>query len=433
MVIADRPKIKLGLLPKLLPDMGLTMSDNHPALSNPTILWDESHLWGLLMIRAVQALGRSASLVRASQVRSGILHTLKPSTLLVPGGWARLKSLALGPTGRQAIRDYLAQGGHYLGVCGGAGLGLASEARTPFLDLCTWSRKPTHKRLPNFSGHLYCQLAFDEHYGQALLPVWWPSQFFPDPSCPLEILASYTEPGPDFWSADLLWSGITDKEVSHWEHLYGINLDPKNLKGEPCIIRGSLGQGSFTLSYPHLETPNSPQANALLAQLLGFAEPAKIPDWNLQQEAPLWEDPLLTEIATLLKATLSFGIQHFLLSWRTPWLLGWRRGVPGSALNFLVAMVWQARHCKPTQEARKYWQQTGPQCLKICQEFYKLTLQYLLQERRVLATAPSSPECSASPKLQSRKQELFGKFPGYGGLYGRIITILDELVWLQLS
>ncbi|NLV96653.1 MAG: biotin--protein ligase, partial [Desulfovibrionales bacterium] len=79
------------------------------------------------MIRAVKALGFKPTLVSAKQITAGILSTLTPSTLLVPGGWARLKSLALGASGRQAIRDYLERGGHYLGVCGGAGLGLASE------------------------------------------------------------------------------------------------------------------------------------------------------------------------------------------------------------------------------------------------------------------------------------------------------------------
>ena len=52
---------------------------------------------------------------------------------------------------------------------------------------------------------------------------------------------------------------------------------------------------------------------------------------------------------------------------------------------------------------------------------------------RILAISPSSPEASASPSLQRHKQELFGKFPGYGGLYGEILRTLDELLWLQLS
>lgn len=433
--MAGRAKIKPCLLTWLLPATDLlVMPRKHPILPNPVIFWDESHLWGLLMIRAVKALGFKPTLVSAKQITAGILSTLTPSTLLVPGGWARLKSLALGASGRQAIRDYLERGGHYLGVCGGAGLGLASEKHTPFLDLCTWSRKSTQARLPNFSGHLHCQVQYNNQDNQVLLPVWWPSQFLPNPASPLNIIASYTKPGPDFWSADLLWSGLTEQEIVHWEHLYGINLNPKHLEKEPCIVQGTLGQGSFILSYPHLETPDSSQANALLAQLLGLKAPyPPIPQWSVLSENPIWTDKLLQEISTLLQDILFFGHQHFLLFWRTPWLLGWRRGVPGSALNFLVAMVWQARHSQASQVAEQYWQENGPQCLALCQEFCRLTRQYLLQERRVLATTPSSPECSASPSLQNRKQELFGKFPGYGGLYGRIIKVLDALVWHQLS
>jgi hypothetical protein len=91
------------------------------------------------------------------------------------------------------------------------------------------------------------------------------------------VLARYEEPGPDFWSADLDWSGIAAAEVGQWEELYGINLNPDRLRHEPCIVRGAYGQGTFVLSYAHLETPASPQANALLSHLLGLRSQARYP------------------------------------------------------------------------------------------------------------------------------------------------------------
>lgn len=397
------------------------------------LLWDESHLWGLLLHRALVALGAPLTLVKAEQVGAGILRDLAPSALIVPGGWARLKSVALGEDGRREIRDYVRRGGTYLGFCGGAGLALGSERGAPFLDLCTWSRKPASQRLPNFSGHVWCTVQDAETSYEAALPVWWPSQFAPDATAPLEVLAHYERPGPDFWSADLDWSGIAPGEVGQWEDLYGINLNPDRLRHEPCIVRGGYGQGSFVLSYAHLETPASPQANTLLSRLLGLDQTRPVPAWDLGHVAPQWDDAQLGDMQTCLAELIGFGQSHFLLFWRTPWLLGWRRGVPGSPINFLLAMTWQARHAKPSAASTAYWAEHGERCHAKCLDFCRQTRKYLLQERRILAISPSSPETSASPSLQRHKQELFGKFPGYGGLYGEILRTLDELLWLQLS
>lgn len=405
------------------------MHAHHPPLA---LLWDESHLWGLLLLRALNALHVPVTVLKGEQIRAGALRQLPSSTLIVPGGWAKLKSLSLGREGREEIRRHVRAGGSYLGFCGGAGLALDSERSTPFLRLCDWSRKPASQRLPNFSGHVHCTVTDNRDSYEADLPVWWPSQFLPG-KAPLEVLARYESPGPDFWSADLNWSGVTPSEAGQWEELYGINLDPTRLRREPCIVRGAYGQGSFVLSYAHLETPSSPQANALLCRLLELKTEATVPVWDLGLDAPLWDDDDLCRLHAGLTDLVAFGQGHFLLSWRTSWLLGWRRGVPGSPVNFLLAMAWQARHTKASDLARDYWADHGAICRERCLDFCQQTRSYLLQERRILATSPSSPEASASPDLQRRKQELFGKFPGYGGLYGDILRTLDELLWLQIS
>ena len=107
--------------------------------ANPVcILWDASHIWGLMVWRALCALGLPCRLVKGQDIANGALFR-KPCPqgtpgkergaaplLLVPGGNARLKARALGEKGRQAVRDYLAEGGRYLGFCGGAGLALGA-------------------------------------------------------------------------------------------------------------------------------------------------------------------------------------------------------------------------------------------------------------------------------------------------------------------
>ncbi|NCC95090.1 MAG: biotin--protein ligase, partial [Opitutae bacterium] len=106
----------------------------HRHLPPLVLLWDESHLWVLLLHRALKALHAPVTLLKAEQVRAGALRGLEGATLLVPGGWARLKSLALGEDGRREIREHIRGGGKYLGFCGGAGLALGSERGAPFLD-----------------------------------------------------------------------------------------------------------------------------------------------------------------------------------------------------------------------------------------------------------------------------------------------------------
>jgi len=54
---------------------------------------------------------------------------------------------------------------------------------------------------------------------------------------------------------------------------------------------------------------------------------------------------------------------------------------------------------------------------------------YLSQERLAIAMTQSSPESSSDKALQRQKQKLFGSFPGYGGLYGKLIRRLDQLVF----
>jgi len=444
--------------------------DNESSMKHRTeklfILWDESHLWGILLWRALNFWRVPIQVVTACQIQRGILAQENPLALLVPGGWARLKSQNLGVDGRKNIRKFIQNGGKYLGFCGGAGLALKSSDpnpankdtrhAVPLLDLCSWGRRPMSKRLPNFSGHILCQVELKNNnlFAQMPLPVWWPSQFAPNDDPTVQVLASYLEPEKDFWVTDLNLSALKPQELRKWEKVYKISLNPALIQGEPCLIQGRFGQGEYILSYAHLETPNSPSANKLLWIILSnwlkkedgslrswedkkirsrvnYDQPA-LPEWDVQSPAIVWDDEELFELWKRVENIIDFGQKHFLLSWRRPWLLSWRRGIPGSHINFIYAMLSFILSVSPKSKTIALWEKNKDQLTYLTDKFYIRLKPYLLAERLALTSSPSSPETSSKAGLQQDKIELFGTFPGYGGLYGQIINILDQLILSSL-
>ena len=405
------------------------------------LLWDESHLWGVMLTRALRELDFSFEVIDSDKIKSGVLEHKIPAGLLVPGGWARLKAQSLGAAGMEKIRSYIRSGGKYLGICGGAGLALKSTSQWPCLDICSWGRKPFKDRLPNFSGHISClvKLKPGENERKLFLPVWWPSQFEPssDSFRTIDVMARYLNPGEDFWSSDLNMSQLKPGDIKKWEDIYGINLSPDFLSDEPCVIRGSFGKGEYILSYSHLETPDSPQANQLLHSILNnwLEIPAQnnqdktISVWDLEKTAPGWDDEALITAREGLDEIISLGRNQFLLFWRTPWLLGWRRGIPGSPINFLYAMICSALDSKPDSGIREFWSSEKNDFQAEMEIFLNELKDYLSHERLAIAMTQSSPESSSDDNLQRQKQKLFGSFPGYGGLYGKLVHRLDRLVF----
>lgn len=389
------------------------------------LLWDESQLWGLLFLHTLQQMQIPFRLISAAQIKNGLLQKENPTVCIVPGGWAKLKALALGDSGKEAIRNWVKNGGTYLGICGGAGLGLSSK-HGGFLDFCSWKRQTGAKRLPNFSGYLLSELHAETRI--ISLPVWWPSQFSPQ-NGEIEIIASYKTPDSDFWVSDLYLPQKQNETVlTAWENHYGIQLNPTILQNEPCIIRGKFGSGTFILSYPHLETPNSPDANALLANLLrdrGFnISKTAVSQWRPTENLPENDGRLLHKLLNGLQDCIFLGERNFLLFWRYPWLLGWRRGVPGSLVSTIFTM---------TCQALRWTDDLPPKQKTKVENFINGLRKYLLAERLVFASSPSSPQFDTNDKLQELKQKLFGKFPGYGGLYGQIIHELDKIIFQNVT
>ena len=243
------------------------------------VLWDDSHIWGLMALRALRDLDFPVRLLKGSDIAQGALFRKQGSAagpavslLVVPGGSARLKAEGLGPEGQQAVRDFVQAGGRYLG-------------------LCPWGRASYPERILHLiSGHVRATISpspFTPRWDspEASLPVWWPGRFG-NVGGDVDVLARYKAPDTDFWIADLPLSSVPSHAFRDWLARYGVNLSADFLTSSELIVHGGYGHGEYILSYSHLETPESPQANQWLCRILSLFTGATLKDrdispWNL--------------------------------------------------------------------------------------------------------------------------------------------------------
>jgi len=401
------------------------------------LLWDKSHIWGLIAWRALTSMGVPHRLLKAASIAQGALSGKPPSVLLAPGGTARLKSEALGAAGRTAIRAYIAEGGHYLGLCGGAGLALSSEEG---LGLCPWKRAGYSNRLQHFiSGHIHVQTSAEHPLAPPgtdtlPLPVWWPGRFAPQEEDDVEILAAYLYPAGDVWLADLPLSALPPGTLTGWEKMYDVSFRPEALSGQPCIIRNACEQGSCILSYSHLETPDSPAANGWLAHLLhaltGCApKEAVCPPWDTAGLPLCWDDPVFNQVRAFLNQLIHIGCEHNLLFPRTPWLWGWRTGIPGAALNNFFAALCSVQSLEPNTAALKRWEEYKEIFTQKFGLFQKSAEQYLLAERLAATLAGLLSQAVDRRILDMQREALFGQPMEGGGLYEELTDMLEELIF----
>lgn len=427
------------------------------------ILWDASHIWGLMAWRALRALGLPCRLVKGQEIAEGALLgkpgsrqqagcAAPPALLVAPGGNARLKALALGEAGRAAVRAYLEQGGAYLGFCGGAGLALSHRNPREGLQLCPWSRAAYPQRLHHLiSGHVRVRARCHEelappakarHKDGALLslPVWWPGRFAAEKTEGVRVLAAYAAPDTDFWLADLPLQRIPAHVFETWQALYGVNLSADFLTGQPMVVSGAYGRGRYVLSYSHLETPQSPDANAWLAHLLrrlAGLEPRRelTPGWQLDKPVPAWPDdasaaPLLDALRRT-RALLDLAVEHHLFFQRAPWLWGWRAGLPGAACNNLHAALCTAVSLTPSGQALAYWRDIRSRFAELAALFAAGAEGYLLARRLAETLSPTLPDAVDKRGLDNQREALFGHPMHGGGLIEELLAMTEELIYLS--
>lgn len=399
------------------------------------ILWDASHIWGLMAWRGLRSLGIPCHFVKALEIAQGDClgkRALGPeSLLLVPGGNARQKALALGSRGREAIRHWVSEGGLYLGFCGGAGLALSDSDSS--LGLCPLHRARFENRFYHFlSGHVIARTAKDDTLS---LPVWWPGRFAYSESANFMVLARYSAPGSDLWLADLPLSQVPPDFLSSWAR--DRDLDPSLgfPTEEPLLIKGSFNKGNYILSYTHLETPDSPQANQWLCRLLqeyGGISPSRlsIPGWITTRGAAPEENPVSSfqkllikshsKMLKLCKSARKIG----LLFQREDWLLGWRSGFSGMPCNNLLATLsfLAEKRCPSPEYA---FQQNFENCFEIFIQKAEEWLWFWKLESALHASSSTF----LNEDLAQKQLEIFGNPMLGGGLIENLLRMLDEYIW----
>jgi hypothetical protein len=411
---------------------------------NVAFFWDESFLWGLMAYKAFTGLNLPFDLIRAEDIRTGVLENYR--MLFVPGGWASNKTRALGESGIEAIQTFVAQGGSYLGFCGGAGLATQAKGGGGLLNV---KRRPTKERVPSFSGEIKLTLNSCPLWGSVndtlrttdngqrvkVFHAWWPSQFIIDDEH-IKILATYGDALPGAFSSDL---NVGDVEAGgSWkeqEEMYQINLDPRRLEGEPAVLEGTYGKGKVILSLVHFDTPGDVNGEQVLVNLwkyLAGQSTGKITGEKDRVSDTVKNKKAESDIYALCAGLISLGERNFLWFWRNSMLLQWRRGVRGLEYNTLYIMV------KEIADLLRENPSPGIQSInkglsdikELIVPFVEKSGKLLVMERYELQKGNhiTYEKCDVA-EIRELRTELFSGSKSHGGMFKELIDRIDEVLF----
>lgn len=412
---------------------------NRQHSASAALLWDESHLWGLMAIHSLSAAELPFDIITADDVKNGCLKQY--NLLFVPGGWASNKTVRLGKDGAEEIKKFVCKGGIYFGVCGGAGLALEVKGG---LGLLPVTRIPTSSRVPSFAGSIGVNLNSNNHdlwrgFSAAQSPTvfhaWWPSQFsVPSDSGDIKILASYGNPGPDAYSSDIPVSDINGKGEVRWKELeeaYGILLDPKRLKGEPAVICGSVGKGQVILSLLHFDTHSDNNGSIVLKNLWALAGVTKSVKSRLRlyvSDSASADLPIYRYASHLIEV----GIRNFLWRWRNPYLIQWRRGVRG--LEFCNLYVLTREVARLLHHQSKLAQDVSTEIKEataMMKSFAVDAADLLIMERIELQTGRITFKDCSNSGVAALREDLFSKSKSHGGRFKELLDTLENIILIM--
>lgn len=169
--------------------------------------------------------------VTSKEICAGALRRGGYDLLVVPGGYAPNFAEALGEHGGRCIREFVSEGGGYLGICAGAYLGSMwgfELLPVDILDIDHWARGKTEDcRL--------CSTAAGVRVAGSVLPDVFSVRYANGPL--FGILDDCVEP--------LL---LFESDLRGQRGTY-----PALMRGSPACVAGPLGRGRVVLLSPHME------------------------------------------------------------------------------------------------------------------------------------------------------------------------------------
>lgn len=187
--------------------------------------------------------------------------------LVVSGGDGFEIASSIGVRGLERMRDFVAGGGSYAGMCAGAYLALPSSME-PFLHF-----NISRTRLKNISDRI--DLLEQENprvsvrYGSCA--IFHPVRGEVSVARGSEMIEAPVFGGPVFREPEqddvlLRYVGFTGSSSFQVDRPTAESL----VIGSPAAVKTSYGKGTAFLFGPHLEHPGYPRANAVLADMLGL-------------------------------------------------------------------------------------------------------------------------------------------------------------------
>ena len=266
--------------------------------------------------------------------------------LALSGGDTFAMAEALGEPGAAALRDFITQGGVYLGFCAGAYLPMNSSKKP--LDMFNFVPAKITNLSRNLPRPLTLEDKFCTPYGCSYVfhPVREALKLKAEESGPFAKAGCFDAPlygGPAMICGPQCqvlarYDDFTEKTLFLVER----DLAARTLLGNAAALRAPLGQGMLYLFGPHFEHPRFPQANRLLAEVIHYGEPR-------QRKGPAEHEPKAATLSgTQAKALLrdlkrevsnariaAWGLENH----SARWLIGKKVYEPRKFLVFMEA-VW---------------------------------------------------------------------------------------------
>lgn len=399
------------------------------------IFWNESHLWGIWLYKALRKLKIKVELLSVEELET--LTSDNYSVFFIPGGWSSNKLKALDEKSKKRIRNYIEDGGVYFGICGGAGL--ATEEGLGLVEI-----RKNKNRVPGYSG-TFLALIENTHplfkgIKQPIFYLFYPPDFeIKDKS--IKVLASFLKPGRDAFSSDL---PVVDFE-GFWEELetfYEIALNPERMKYKPVFIESELGKGKIYLSLIHVDTPGDKNGAKILENLSFLYSVSKVSNKEnfLRKELKGLRKTFfinLQSFAKDLNNLILLGERNFLFYRRYPFLYQWRRGIRGlEYLNLWIIFKELLELLPKVKLSEDLLKELWEKFLKISsklQYFLESSCFLLIKERLRLNKEKLTYKDTQDEELKNLRKELFGESRSYGGLYKEILDTMDYIFFKILK